>query len=62
MWLFYYFNFERNYDNLKSKGPCILLNFFFFNVHKYQLDFSPIVDISYEFYEIICDIRKVSLQ
>ena len=26
MWLFYYFNFERNYDVLKSKRPCILLN------------------------------------
>ena len=26
MWLFYNFNFERNYDNLKSKSPCILLN------------------------------------
>ena len=24
MWLFYYFNFERNYDFLKSKGSCIL--------------------------------------
>ena len=26
MWLFYYFNFERNHDVLKSKSPCILLN------------------------------------
>ena len=26
MWLFYYFNFERNYDVLKSKNPCILWN------------------------------------
>ena len=26
MWLFYYFNFETNYDVLKSKGSCILLN------------------------------------
>ena len=26
MCLYYYFNFERNYDVLKSKGPCILLN------------------------------------
>ena len=26
MWLFYYFNFERNYEVLKSKIPCILLN------------------------------------
>ena len=26
MWLFYYFNFERNYDVLISKSPCILLN------------------------------------
>ena len=26
MWLFYYFNFERNYDFLKSKSPCVLLN------------------------------------
>ena len=25
-WLFYYFNFERNYDVLKSKRPCFLLN------------------------------------
>ena len=25
MWLFYYFNFERNYDVLNSKSPCILL-------------------------------------
>ena len=25
MWLFYYFNFERNYL-LKSKSPCTLLN------------------------------------
>ena len=26
MCLFYYFNFERNYDILKSKSPCILFN------------------------------------
>ena len=26
MWLFYYFNFEKNYDVLISKSPCILLN------------------------------------
>ena len=26
MWCFYYFNFERNYDVLKSKRLCILLN------------------------------------
>ena len=26
VWLFYYFNFERNYDVLKPKSPCILLN------------------------------------
>ena len=26
VWLFHYFNFERNYDGLKSKNPCILLN------------------------------------
>ena len=26
MWFSYYFNFERNYDILKSKCPCILLN------------------------------------
>ena len=26
MWVFYYFNFEMNYDNLISKSPCILLN------------------------------------
>ena len=26
VWLFYYFYFERNYDVLKSKSPCILLN------------------------------------
>ena len=25
-WLFYYFNFKRNYDILKTKSPCILLN------------------------------------
>ena len=25
MWLFCYFNFERNYDVLNSKSPCILL-------------------------------------
>ena len=25
-WLFNYFNFERNYDLLKPKRPCILLN------------------------------------
>ena len=25
-WLFYYFNFERNYYVLKSTNPCILLN------------------------------------
>ena len=24
--LFYYFNFERNYDALKLNGPCFLLN------------------------------------
>ena len=26
VWLFYDFNFERSYDVLKSKSPCILLN------------------------------------
>ena len=26
MWLFYYFNLERNYDVQKSKSSCILLN------------------------------------
>ena len=26
MWLFYYFDFKRNYDDIKSKGSCILLN------------------------------------
>ena len=26
MWLFYYFNFERNYDVLKSKSPNIFWN------------------------------------
>ena len=26
MWLFCYFNFERNYGVLKSKSPYILLN------------------------------------
>ena len=26
MWIFYYFNVERNYDVFKSKSPCILLN------------------------------------
>ena len=26
MWLLYYFNFERNYDVLKSKCLCIFLN------------------------------------
>ena len=26
MWIFNYFNFERNYDVLKSKSPYILLN------------------------------------
>ena len=26
VWLFHYFHFERNYDFLKSKSPCILLN------------------------------------
>ena len=26
MWVFYYFNFERNCDILNSKSPCILLN------------------------------------
>ena len=26
LWLFCYFDFERNYDVLKSKNPCILLN------------------------------------
>ena len=26
VWLFYYFSFERNYDVLKSKSSCILLN------------------------------------
>ena len=25
MCLFYYFNFERNYDVLMSKSPCILM-------------------------------------
>ena len=26
VWLFYYFNFKRNNDVLKSNSPCILLN------------------------------------
>ena len=26
MWLFYYFNFERNYGVLQSKSPYFLLN------------------------------------
>ena len=26
VWIFFYFNFERNYDIFKSKSPCILLN------------------------------------
>ena len=26
VWLFYQFHFERNYNILKSKSPCILLN------------------------------------
>ena len=26
VWLFYYFNLERNYEVLKSKSSCILLN------------------------------------
>ena len=26
VWLFYGFNFQRNYDVLKSKSPCILFN------------------------------------
>ena len=26
MWLFYYFDFERNYEVLKSKSPFISLN------------------------------------
>ena len=26
MWIFYNFNFERNYGVLKSKNPCILWN------------------------------------
>ena len=26
MWLFYYFNFEWNYDVLRLKSPCILWN------------------------------------
>ena len=26
MRIFYYFNFERNYEVFKSKSPCILLN------------------------------------
>ena len=26
MWIFNYFNFERNCDVFKSKSPCILLN------------------------------------
>ena len=25
VWLFYYFNLERNYDGLESNSPCILL-------------------------------------
>ena len=25
VWIFYYFNFERNYDVLKSKNLCFLL-------------------------------------
>ena len=26
MWLFYYFNFERNYEVVKSKSSCLLPN------------------------------------
>ena len=31
------------------------------HVHKYQLDFSPIVEIWYEIYKIICNINKIHL-
>ena len=38
MWLFYYFNFERNYDVLKLKGPWILfLKNVNFNKNKTEL-------------------------
>ena len=26
MWVFIFFSFEQNYDVLKSKSPCFLLN------------------------------------
>ena len=26
MWFFYYFYYERNYDDLELKSPCFLLN------------------------------------
>ena len=31
------------------------------HVHKYQLDFSPIVEIWDESYKIICNINKINL-
>ena len=37
MWFFYYFNLERNYDVLKSKSPCILLNKNI-NFHKHEME------------------------
>ena len=37
IWLFYYFNFERNYDVLKSKSPCFLLKNINFNKNETEL-------------------------
>ena len=38
MRVFYYFNFQRDYDVLKTKSPCILLNKIInFNKNKTEL-------------------------
>ena len=46
--LFYHFNFERNYDDLKSKSPCILLNI---NINFHKNETEPRQTLCFSSYE-----------
>ena len=58
VWLFYYFNFERNYDVLKSKSPCILFNKNI-NLNKNETE-SKMENPTYSFRETILALQLMS--
>ena len=58
VWLFHYFNFERNYDVLKSKSPCILLNKNI-NLNKNETE-SKMENPTYSFRETILVLQLMS--